>query len=289
MELADGAVVGQPGALPNTATFLGVPFAAPPVGPLRWAAPQPVAPWRSGPAYNASSYGPACLQPTPLPQSEDCLTLDVYAPWPPSSGGNGTLLPILLWLHGGSSIVASTSDQGLARGGGERLASLGAVVVAASYRLDVFGWLATSSDDGGLAGNFGLADQRFAMAWAAANGRAFGGDPSRITLWGQSAGVQAAAAHTASPPARGLFRRILLESSYLGNLFPTARAMAVLGGSIAAEAGCAGGGGAAVLACLRALPAAQLLGISGALVDSSVRGSESERAGPRARLHRTAH
>ncbi len=214
-----GEVEGQ--RLGEVEAFLGIPYAAAPVGPLRWRPPAPVAPWTGVRA--ATQYGPSAWQAV-MPEgfgpwtreyvvqdevSEDCLYLNV---WTPATRAAGTC-PVLVWIHGGAFCQGSGSVpiyEGLA------LAAQGVVVVTLNYRLGVLGFLshpALSQEDpaqGG--GNFGLQDQLAALRWIQDNIAAFGGDPGAVTLAGQSAGALSVHMLVASPRARGLFHRAIAQS-----------------------------------------------------------------------------
>jgi para-nitrobenzyl esterase len=198
--------------------FLGVPFAAPPVGDLRWKAPQPVV--RSTVALSADTPGPACMQVlsrSKLPwteafmvqtnASEDCLSLNI---WAPSKGGKHA---VIVYFHGGAFNEGSNS---IASYDGTTLAEHGVIVVDANYRLGIFGYLATTAlaEESGhnSAGNYGLADQIAALAWVQRNIAAFGGDTARVAIAGQSAGAQSVAQLIASPRAKGLFSRAIMNS-----------------------------------------------------------------------------
>lgn len=172
--------------------FGGLPYAAPPVGNLRWAPPEPAAPWAPA-MLDASHFGPDCWQaedPVNNPgvdksrMSEDCLYLNIYTPAGQHSGMGMDGLPVMVWLHGGAF------QQGGARRAeydGRRLAERGTIVVTLNYRLGALGFMVSSSD--GIYGNFGLQDQRAALHWIRENIQYFGGDRDRITLFGESAGA----------------------------------------------------------------------------------------------------
>jgi para-nitrobenzyl esterase len=195
--------------------FLGIPYAAPPVGPLRWKPPQLAAKW-SG-VRSASAFGSRCLQPSlnsdmvfrDPGESEDCLTLNVWAP----VEKNTAPLPVMVWIHGGGFITGGSSEP---RQDGEYLARKGVIVVSMNYRLGVFGFFATSDlrEESGThaAGNYGLMDQAAALEWVHRNIAAFGGDPTKITIFGESAGSISVSALMAAPRSRGLFAGAIGES-----------------------------------------------------------------------------
>ncbi len=189
-------------------TYLGIPFAAPPVGSLRWRAPQPVVPWKG--VKQASRFSAACAQTAAWitnPKREDCLYLNVWTP------ENARHLPVLVWIHGGG-YYGGTAAQALYDGG--NLAKHGAVVVTLNYRLGIFGFFAhpelTAQSPDRASGNQGIADQIAALRWVRKNITRFGGDPERVTIMGESAGGESVAILVASPLAKGLFQRAIAES-----------------------------------------------------------------------------
>ncbi|MEI9990343.1 MAG: carboxylesterase family protein [Rhizomicrobium sp.] len=193
--------------------YKAVPYAAPPTGDLRWRAPRPAPHWTS--TRDATVFGPACPQhPTEalliranLPQSEDCLTLNVWTPEP-----RGAKLPVMLWIHGGGFTEGAAS---VPRFDGAALARHGVVLVTINYRLGRLGFFAYP----GLEEvNFGLLDQIAALQWVERNIAAFGGDPANVTVFGESAGGASVDALMVSPLARGLFAKAISES---GGLFKT--------------------------------------------------------------------
>jgi len=194
--------------------FKGVPYAAPPTGPLRWRPPEPPARWTG--IRDALEFGPRAPQSAPLPtetfpgdpleQSEDCLSLNVWTP-----EVDDARRPVMVWVHGGGFTTGSGA-VGLYRG--EHLARRGVVVVTINYRLGALGWLAhplLEHPAGGL-GNWGLLDQMAALAWVRDNIAGFGGDPSKVMVFGESAGAMSVAALLASRSARPLFRRAAVQS-----------------------------------------------------------------------------
>jgi para-nitrobenzyl esterase len=207
-------------ALPNGgAVFKGVPYAAAPVGALRWRSPASVADWTN--VRGAQSYGSACLQPDQgwnssliATASEDCLYLNVWT----ATLKRSARLPVMVWIHGGAFVGGSGTDPMFA---GEELVKKNVVLVTLNYRLGIFGFLAhpelTRDSSHQSSGNFGLEDQLAALQWVRDNIAAFGGDPSQITLFGQSAGGMSVTTLVASALSRGHFRRAIIESgSILG-------------------------------------------------------------------------
>ncbi|KAA9156963.1 carboxylesterase family protein [Amycolatopsis acidicola] len=215
VETESGLLRGIPGRNPAVTVFRGVPYAAPPVGELRWRAPQPPAPWAG--VREAVHFGPMCPQSPQdaaaagidLPQSEDCLHLNVWTP----ANSASEKLPVLVWIYGGGFRGGTGANP---RFDGEHLAGKGIVVVTFNYRLGVFGFLATpelSAESGHHAsGNYGLLDDIAALKWVQRNISAFGGDPGRVTVAGQSAGAGSVNFLAMSPLARGLFHRAIAQS-----------------------------------------------------------------------------
>ncbi|WP_165842940.1 carboxylesterase/lipase family protein [Phenylobacterium deserti] len=242
--------------------FKGVPFAAPPVGPLRWRAPQAAAAW-SG-VRPADRFGANCMQkpiegalgpwtPEYLAHgdiSEDCLYLNVWTP----AEGLGAKLPVMVWIPGGGFNQGSGSVP-IYDGAG--LARRGVVVVTVNYRLNAFGFMAhpqLTAEGQGASGNYGLQDQIAALQWVQANIAAFGGDPARVTVAGQSAGAASVHALLAAPAAKGLFHQAIAQSGSGMGSGGTPLAKAEQDGVRFAE-----GLGARTLAELRALPADKVL------------------------------
>jgi len=200
-------------------SFKGIPFAAPPVRSLRWKAPQAAEPW-SG-FKQASAYGPSCMQDpnfarifnTPAGISEDCLYLNVWTP----AKAPGDKLPVMVWIYGGGFVGGMTSVPDY---DGTHLAEKGVVLVSVAYRLGVFGFLADPelSREAKTSGNYGLEDMIAGLQWVKANIAKLGGDPSRVTIFGESAGGIAVSMLAASPAAKGLFQRAISESG--GNFGP---------------------------------------------------------------------
>ena len=193
-------------ALSSGAVFKGIPFAAPPLGNLRWREPGEVKPW-SG-VRDSTQFGSRCMQ-NGDGVSEDCLYLNVWTPeWPPKSSK-----PVMLWIHGGGNFAGASSD---AIFDGESLARLGVVLVSANYRLGVFGFFAhpelTAESKHHVSGNYGLMDQVAALKWVHDNIARFGGDPRNITIFGESAGSLDINVLLTSPLTKGLFARLIGES-----------------------------------------------------------------------------
>ncbi|MDR3528097.1 MAG: carboxylesterase family protein [Rhizomicrobium sp.] len=198
--------------------FKGIPYAQPPVGEARWKPPSPLPHW-SG-VKQATEYGPACLQPEaklaniysgePLPMSEDCLTLNVWAP------ANASGAPVFVWIHGGALTTGSSREPLY---DGAKLAAHGLVVVSINFRLGVLGWLAhpelSKESPQGISGNYGMLDQIEALRWVQHNIAAFGGNPANVTIAGESSGGLNVMYLMASPVARGLFAKAIAESAYM--------------------------------------------------------------------------
>jgi para-nitrobenzyl esterase len=251
-------------------SFLGLPYAAPPTGNLRWMPPQPAPAW-SG-VRDATTFGPSCPQSTignpflpPGPMSEDCLYLNVYAP---TVGDNDQgARPVLVWIHGGGLV-----QDGARNYDGTKLAADGVVVVTINYRLGALGFLAhpaLASQPGGPAGNYGLMDQQAALRWVQRNIAHFGGDPHNVTIAGQSAGGLSVLAQMVSPGARGLFQRAVVQSgTFALNQEPLADAEAN-GETFANNVGCAD----QTAACLRSMPVGDLVNPSIVEIPGVVDGS----------------
>ncbi len=198
--------------------FLGIPYAAPPTGASRWKPPQPVPAWEG--VRPCKQFGDSCPQPyAPWyglgSRGEDCLYLNVWV----AAGEAEEPPPVMVWIHGGAFLSGSTSlelQRGLPLYDGRGLAARGAVVVTVNYRLGPFGFLAhpllSRESAEGVSGNYGLLDQLAALEWVRENIESFGGDPSRVTLFGESAGAVSILYLMASPLATGLFRGVIAES-----------------------------------------------------------------------------
>jgi len=239
--------------------FKGIPFAAPPVGDLRWKAPQPVVPW-SG-VRNADTFGPQCVQTpypagsvytmAPAPQSEDCLYLNVF-----TTAKAGDKRPVMVWIHGGAWTRGGSS---IAAYDGAALARKGAVLVTVNYRLGPLGFLAhpelTAESPHRASGNYAILDHVAALQWVQKNIAAFGGNPANVTIFGESAGSWSVNTTQATPLAKGLFHRAVGES---GAQFARTRSLADAekdGAELAKTVG------ADSLKALRALPAEKLVAV----------------------------
>ena len=198
--------------------FRGIPYAEAPVGQLRWKPPVPKKSWAG--VRDATAFGPACVQPTtklnnvyaadPYPMSEDCLSLNVWAP------AHAKKAPVFVWIHGGALWGGTSRDPMY---DGTRLAERGVIVVSINYRLGVLGWLAhpelSAESPNHVSGNYGLLDQIEALRWVKTNIGAFGGDPANVTIAGESAGALSVMYLMASPLAHGLFSKAIAESAYM--------------------------------------------------------------------------
>ncbi|HYC96136.1 MAG TPA: carboxylesterase family protein, partial [Sphingomicrobium sp.] len=202
-------------------SFLGIPYAAPPTDDLRWRAPQPVKAWRG--TRQATQFGPVCRQTADwvkMPQSEDCLTLNVWAP----ARKAGKPYPVIVYIHGGALTSGHGSEWGPE--GGKGIVRKDVILVSINYRLGLFGFfshpeLSAEAPDQ-AAGNQGFRDQIAALQWVKRNITAFGGDPDRVTIAGESAGGSSVTALTVSPLAKGLFHRGIAESGVVGGFAPKA-------------------------------------------------------------------
>jgi para-nitrobenzyl esterase len=210
-----GKVHGKSSADGQVREFLGIPYAAPPVGPLRWKPPQPSAKWTG--VREATDFGFRCIQTNPFQdmryrdpgENEDCLSLNIWTP----ARDKGAKLPVMVWIYGGGFVAGTTSEP---RQDGEHLAHKGVVVVSMNYRLGLFGFYAgqglAEESEHHAAGNYGLMDQTAAIAWVKKNIKNFGGDPNNVTIFGESAGSFSVSAQMASPLAQGLFQHAIGES-----------------------------------------------------------------------------
>jgi para-nitrobenzyl esterase len=238
-------------------TYLGIPYARPPVGDLRWQPPQAVAPWRS--VLDATELHAFCPQFVPpfnvLMGQEDCLYLNVWTP----ENLPQYAMPVMVWIHGGGFTAGKSAYS--AEDGQNLAAQTGSVVVALNYRLGVFGFLAHArfgKDDPAqpYAGNYGIQDQAAALRWVRENIAAFGGDPDNVTLFGQSAGGVSVCAHMVSPASAGLFHRAVIQSGPCTTPLSTREAANKIGSKLSAMLGCSAT--ADELQCLRGKPTKQV-------------------------------
>ena len=260
----DACVVSTPsgvvrGVLRGTGcTYLGIPYATPPVGDLRWKPPQPKTPW--APAVLSATVAPpncSLINPPTTGQptgSEDCLMLNIWAPPRPAQA------PVIVWFHPGNFQAASAN---LAAANGERFAQeRNAIVVAPNYRLGPFGFLAHSAltlEDPAYrsSGNYGLLDQRAALAWVRDHIAAFGGDPRNVTIVGASAGSQSVNFHLLSPASAGLFHKAIMQSGFVTARWTNAKEAESQGEQFARALQCTDA--RTVLACLRSKTRDQVL------------------------------
>ncbi|NDY55506.1 carboxylesterase family protein [Desulfovibrio sulfodismutans] len=242
--------------------FLGIPYAQPPTGDLRWKAPGPPRPWEG--VRDATAFGPACAQTGPLENgsSEDCLTLNVWTPL----SARSEKLPVMVWIHGGGFTFGASSQPEYE---GSELARQGVVVVTVNYRLGPLGFLVhpglMAESEAGGGGNYGLLDQIEALRWVRRNIAACGGDPDNVTIFGQSAGSRSVSLLTLSPLAAGLFKRAIAQSGgpiigseYLSPAFNgDMAAVSAMGRLLGERLGCADKPDE--LACMRSKSAMEVL------------------------------
>ncbi len=228
VRVEQGLVAGTGGRTVGVRVFRGIPYAAAPAGDLRWKPPQPPTAWEG--VRQAAAPGNGCPQPPyptnglygtePPPMSEDCLNLNIWTP----AKTTGDRLPVMVWIHGGAFVHGTGAAVGY---DGENLARHGVVVVTINYRLGVFGLLAlpelAAESPQHSAGNYAFLDQIAALRWVQRNIAAFGGDPGRVTIFGESAGAGSVNILMASPLAAGLFSRAIAES---GGSFGPMRSLA---------------------------------------------------------------
>eukprot|EP00005_Dracoamoeba_jomungandri_P012656 CAMPEP_0174265314 /NCGR_PEP_ID=MMETSP0439-20130205/26059_1 /TAXON_ID=0 /ORGANISM="Stereomyxa ramosa, Strain Chinc5" /LENGTH=546 /DNA_ID=CAMNT_0015351719 /DNA_START=1 /DNA_END=1641 /DNA_ORIENTATION=+ len=238
------------------AQFLGVPFAAPPVGELRWKAPQAPTPWSD--PIKTTQFGPACAQapnflvPPDVKFSEDCLTLNV---WSPSNASTQNLLPVLFWIYGGGFISGGTSFYP-----GHLLAkNTNSIVVSVNYRLSFFGfWTSKELMEESSDLNFGLMDQQFGLQWVQDNIKNFGGDPSNVLIFGESAGGGSVSFHLTLPDSYPYYNKVLLESP--GEwIYPNLTKQLATSQLMISNTVCSSLPKDQVIACLREMPSGDLL------------------------------
>lgn len=261
LQTASGAVRGV--AHDGIDAFKGIRYAAPPVGALRWRPPEPAAPWTG--VLEARDFGATCAQTNELggfaarSESEDCLFLNVFAP---TERSTATKLPVMVWIHGGGLFSGSSNEYDPTR----MVKEGGVVLVSFNYRLNVFGFLSQSAlnSEGHPAGNYGFMDQQLALRWVQENIAAFGGDPKRVTIFGESAGGSSVLTQLSSPRAEGLFHRAIVQSGSATEVLkerPLADSTAA-GAQLAKALGCKG----TDAACLRSKSVAEIMKKAPALV-----------------------
>lgn len=270
----DGPVCGVVGN--GVTSYIGIRYAAPPVGALRWHPPAPVTPWTA--TLQATQPGADCPQPTfpgstPRTTSEDCLNLSVQVP----SNAGSARLPVMVEVHGGGFLLGGPPDQA-------HLAAAGHVItVGIHYRLGILGFLANRTL-GAHSGDYGLQDQQAALRWVQRNIARFGGDPYNVTLFGQSAGGASVCIAAVSPTAAGLFQKGISESGFFNynvntiwatgdckSRLPTNAQAQQIGAAFAAKVGC--GQVANVAACLRKVPVRTLVSNGGQILDPAAGGT----------------
>lgn len=262
VQTASGLVEGVTNVEGSVHIFKGIPYAAPPVGDLRWKAPQPVQAWQG--VLKATEFGARCMQGRIFQDmvfrdsgpSENCLYLNV---WTPASNATAAL-PVMVWIYGGGFQAGAASEP---RQDGEQLAKKGVVVVSMNYRLGIFGFFAhpelTKESGRNASGDYGLLDQTAALQWVHANIAAFGGNPANVTIFGESAGSMSVNAQVTSPLANGLFKQAIGES---GGDFGFSEPLHTRSEAEQTGLQFAHETGAANLQALRAIPAQQLLDAS---------------------------
>lgn len=246
-----GVVLGR--VTRDSRQFLGIPYAAPPVDDLRWAAPRPVTPWKT--PRDARKFAPNCPQSATAfgvgSENEDCLYLNIFTPAP---SFRHRPYPVMIWLHPGA-FQYGLGDDFIPN----QLLEKDVIVVTLNYRLGALGFLAhpglTGESSKQASGNYGLLDQQAALRWIRRNIARFGGNPDNVTLFGQSAGGASVSVHLASPLSRGLFHRAIVQSGAYTLTQPTLAEAEAAGVEFATAVGCSDQS----LECLRALPVATLL------------------------------
>ena len=228
IDTPSGLLIGRLAQDESVVSFRGIPYALPPVGSHRWRPPVSYPKWQG--ERLAREFGPACMQPGPKSSSntslysyrpaeqssEDCLYVNVWTPVEALNKGKKALLPVMIWVHGGGFKVGSSSMDLY---NGSALAKKGVVVVSFNYRLGIFGYFShpelTAGPEERLSANYGTLDQLEALYWVKKNIAAFGGDPNNITIFGESAGGTSVSHLMATPKAKGLFHRAILQSATL--------------------------------------------------------------------------
>lgn len=258
----DGTFQGKIDSTGTMREFLGMRYAQPVNGSNRWKAPQPTTP--SAVTQDATQLGNHCPQPfTPFGTAsltEDCLFLNVFTPnrGRDHDGDRDDARPVMVWIHGGALVVGESNEYDATK-----LVQRGVVVVTINYRIGALGFLAhpalTQESPDHISGNYGIEDQQAALKWVRRNISAFGGDPERVTMFGESAGGLSTFTNYVSPTAHGLFHRAIVESGAYMQTFPSLAQTEAAGAAFANIVGCNQPSPADVLACLRGLPIATIL------------------------------
>lgn len=261
IQLSSGQVSGI--EVNGVQAFLGIPFAAPPVGDLRWQAPQAPTPWEG--VRVTDKHGPACMQRRASYMSEDCLYLNVWT----QAESASEKLPVMVWIHGGGW---TSGSNGGATYNGEAFARNGVVLVSVNYRMSGFGWMAhpalSAESEQGISGNYGILDHIAALQWVRDNVAGFGGDPDNVTIFGESAGGASIYSLLATPLARGLFHKAISESTWItpSNITDLKRANGITDSAeqrgqqaIAAKLQAVGKAGGDILEQMRSLSAREVL------------------------------
>ena len=276
VQTEDGPVCGV--TADGVTSYLGIPYAAPPVGALRWEPPARVTPWTT--TFQATAPGNICPGPSspggPTVGSEDCLNLNVQVP----ADSGASSLPVMVEIHGGGFLLPIGPPDG------SHLVQAGhVIVVGMNYRLGILGFMA-NKDLGPHSGDYGLQDQQASLRWVLANVARFGGDPNNVTILGQSAGGASVCDQVVSPAASGLFQRGISESGFYNSAvgpnavweaadcksqIPTETQAQHAGAAFAAKIGC--GAAADVVGCLRAVPVPTLIADAGQLLDPTAGGT----------------
>ncbi|HEV7734771.1 MAG TPA: carboxylesterase family protein [Candidatus Binatia bacterium] len=253
VQTADGPVTG---AVTDTiSSFLGLPYAAPPVGELRWRPPQARSPWST--PLDATTFGTTCPQGTST--NEDCLSLNVYVPTKALHARGRRRYPVMVWMHGGAYFLGAGSQFDPT----EMVTTGHVIVVTINYRIGALGFMAhpalSAETSYGGSGNYGIMDQQLALQWVQRNIAAFGGNPKRVTIFGESAGGNSMFAHLVSPTAKGLFQRVISQSGTSEQRLPALAEAEATGQTFATAVGCPD----QTAECLRAVPVATLVAQQG--------------------------
>jgi len=238
IQIKQGSLCGKvvsPSPGKDVNAYLGIPFAESTAGDNRWRAPEPVKPWKGG--LKATEFGPSCPQSSPVkPQSEDCLTVNVWSPSEASETPNA----VMVFIYGGAFVYGSSAD--VLYNGAYTAARGDVVVVSFNYRVGALGFLAGLKDKATgeeTNGNFGFQDQILALKWVQENIGAFGGDPERVTIYGESAGAMSIGLHlVSSPGSQGLYRAAIMESNPLGIPYRTLKDSHAISKRFADDLGC---------------------------------------------------